>query len=857
MLPKYKLQTILFFGFLFSAYFTFGQSLTIVQGQVKDAKTKENMLFVNVQFDQTAIGTTSDLDGKFYLETKEVVSKLTVSYIGYKTKQVTLKRGQVNDVTVELEEEGVTINEVVVKAQKYTNKGNPAVDLIRKVVEHKDINRKEAHTYYSYNKHEKMEFSLNNVTDKMRNNFIFKRVKFIFEYADTNAETGMVYLPVFLRENISDVYYRKNPNSKKEYVRAERITNAGDVLNSMGISNMTSNMYQEIDFYDNTVMLLTNGFVSPISPIATNIYRFYIQDTTIVNGKSLIHLFFAPRTKTDFAFTGNMWVANDSTYALHRIDAGISKDINLNWVRELHITQEYDWVDKSGKGLATDGSDQRALMLTKDNIIIDFGISQKDSTRSVLGRKSTSYQHIKVDEPLEDSLFNVAGSVYRAPDALKKPEDFWSTHRHIPLTESEMGVYQMVDSLNNFRPFKRFVSIARLLFEGYTPIGGFNLGPANTFYSFNPIEGFRLRVGGRTNMKFDERFMMEGYGAYGFGDKKLKGYLALRYNFGSAELMRFPYNQLKLWYVDDIRIPGQELQFIQEDNIFLSIKRGVNNKMLYTKTLGIEYLKEHENGFSFSLTAKKVRQSPAGALLFDYDSINERLYKSEVKSAELGLMLRYAPNEKFYEGSTYRTPLLNKHPIFELRYAAGLKSPNVGEYSYHSLQLKVKKVFYMPPFGYSELGIEGGRIFGQVPYTLLTAHRANQTYAYQLESYNLMNFLEFVSDKYASINYQHNFQGVFFGRMPVIKKFKWREVITVKSLWGGLDDQNMPDVSNQLLRFPVDENGRVLTHSLERKPYIETSVGISNIFRVLRIDYVRRINYTDLPNVSKWGIRAG
>ena len=850
MQPQHIIKQFLIFSFICLSNSFFAQSTTIIKGHIIDDQTKEDLLYVNVQLDNPANGTTSDIDGKFYIETKEKVTQLKVSYIGYKTQLVDIKQGQINNIIISMVEEAIGLNEVVVKIDKYRNKDNPAVELIKNIIENKDKNRKESFDYYNYNKHEKMEFALNNITDKTRNGFLFKRIKFIFDNVDTNKVSGKVNLPIFLRENISDVYYRKDPQSRKEYIRAEKITNIDDIFNSIGISNMMTNMYQDIDFYDNTVMLLSNGFVSPLSPIGPNIYRYYIQDTTVINGLSMIHLYFAPRTKTDMAFMGHMWVANDSTFAVHKIDVGIPNDINLNWVRELQISQEYDWI--------TDKSDNPnpKLMLVKDEILIDFGLTKGDDARSILGRKSTSFHAIEVNKPLNDTLFDFGGATYRELDALTKPNNYWVDNRHIPLSESEMGIYEMVDSLKNHKPFKRVMAIGRLLFEGYTPISGFDLGPANTFYSFNPIEGFRLRLGGRTNHKFSQNMMLEGYGAYGFKDEKFKVFAALRYNFGRGQLLRFPYNQLKIWYQDDIKIPGQELQFVQEDNILLSIKRGVNDKMIYTKTAGIEYLKESEGGFSYSLTAKRTIQTHAGALLFDYDSNTERLFKNDVMSSELGLMLRYAPNEKFYEGATYRTPMLTKYPIIEFRYTAGLKGPSVGEYNYHNIQLKAKKVFYLPPFGYSELTVEGGRTFGQVPYTLLTAHRANQTYAYQLESYNLMNFLEFVSDKYASINYQHSFQGVFFGRMPIIKKLKWREVLTFKGLWGGLDDKNKPDSINELLRFPVDENGKILTNTLDTKPYIEVSAGISNIFKVLRIDYVRRLNYTDLPNVSKWGIRA-
>ena len=304
-------------------------------------------------------------------------------------------------------------------------------------------------------------------------------------------------------------------------------------------------------------------------------------------------------------------------------------------------------------------------------------------------------------------------------------------------------------------------------------------------------------------------------------------------------------------------VQARELQFVQEDNLLLSFKRGVNNKMFYTKTIGTEYTREYQNGFSFTTTAKNFQQAAAGALLFDYDNKRETLYKNSVTTTELGISIRFAPNDKFYQGATYRTPILTKYPILQLSYDKGIKGVLNSEYNYHTVRFKGEKVFYLSPFGYSDVIIEAGRTFGNVPYPLLTIHRANQTYAYQMESFNLMNFLEFVSDKYASFNIYHNFGGIVFGRIPLLKKLKWREIITFKSLWGGLDAGSRPSSDNTLLRFPVDENTKKpLTYTLENKPYIEASVGIGNVFRFVRVDYVRRINYLDNPNVSKWGIRT-
>ena len=844
---------MLFFSVTISA-----QKITAVRGQVIDEKTKETMPYVNVQFDGTSIGATSDIDGNFFIETKTAVSKLKISYVGYKTQILNIKPNQANNLSVKMEEGSTDLREVVVKVEKYRNKDNPAVELIKKVIENKDKNRKESFDTYGFQKYEKVDFAVNNVTEKMRNNFIFRKIKFVFDNADTNKANGKVNWPFFLRESISDVYYRKDPKALKEYVRAERNTNFDNILNNAGVSNYMTNMYQDVNFYENSIELLTTQFISPLSPLAPTIYRFYIQDTIDLKGTACAHMYFAPRNKTDLAFMGHMWVALDSTYAVRKIEAGIPKDINLNWVNEMQVSQEYDWVQtpQYTNGILDTAFSNRGLMLSKDAIFIDFGFTKGDSIRTVLGTKTTSYKNYVINTLLPDSLFHSKATVFREVDAFKKTNQYWLNNRHDSLNSRELGIVKSVDSLNNFKPFKRALKIMRFVFEGYTPIGGFDLGPVNTFYSFNTIEGLRLRAGGRTNVKFSPHLMVEGYGAYGFRDERAKGFVGMRYNFTDQPFFQFPLNQFRVWYHDDIKIPGQALQFVQEDNIFLSFKRGVNNKMFYTKTIGSEYTREYYNGFSFNASVRNTQQSPAGVLSFEYSNKGENLYKNSITSTEAGFSLRYAPNDKFYQGATYRTPILTKYPILEFSYDKGIKGILNSEYNYHTVRFKGEKVFYLSPFGYSDLIVEAGRTFGNVPYPLLTVHRANQTYAYQMESYNLMNFLEFVSDKYASINIYHNFGGIFFGRIPLLKKLKWREIITFKSLWGGLDAASRPSADNLLLQFAKDENGKSLTYTLEKKPYIETSVGIGNIFRFLRVDYVRRINYLDNPNVSKWGIRT-
>ncbi|MEZ4940258.1 MAG: DUF5686 family protein [Saprospiraceae bacterium] len=839
--------------FLFITGSLFAQKLTTASGRVLDGLSGEALPFATVQFEGTSMGTTTDLDGHFKVTIEEPVKRLKVSYMGYQTVFVDLKNGQANTgLTINMQEATNNLKEVVIKNEKYRNKNNPAVELIRAVIAHKDLNRREGLDYFSFEQYEKVEFALNNVDEKMRNGFLFRKAQFLFDNADT-SKNGVVSLPFYLYERLADVYYRKDPRAEKTLIKGEHSTTFPiPFMDEQGVASYVQNMYQHVDIYDNTISLATVEFVSPLSPIAPNIYRFYIQDTTQLKDATVVRLYFAPRNKGDLAFEGNMWVALDGSYAVRKIELGVPHNINLNWVSDLVVEQQFDWVESEDAVLGT----TRRLMLDQDVVVMNFGVTKDTASRGLIGRKTTSYRAYSLNQPISEQVLKFSGNTRYLDNATEKSENFWASNRHVALNERELGIQKTMDTLNNFKPFKRIMTVGRILFEGYHGVGGVDIGPVNTFYSFNPVEGFRGRFGGRTNLKFSRDLMLEGYAAYGTKDQRWKGYFGATYSFNNGPVRRFPLNQVRMWFQDDIQIPGLDLQFIQEDNFFLSFKRGVNDKMIYKRIFGAEYLKEHQSGFSYAVTFKNQRQLPAGALLFEYGNPENPSYLPEIKTTEFTAHLRYAPNEKFYQGATYRTPILNKYPIFNLWYTYGGKDLLGGMYDFHTLQAKFEKVFYMTPLGWSQVVVDAGRTFGTVPYPLLTVHRANQTYAYQLESYNLMNFLEFVSDKYASVSVTHTFGGFFFNRIPLLRKLKWREMVSFKGLWGGLDDSNRPTADNGLLHFPTDANGTPLTYTLDKKPYMEASVGIGNIFKVLRIDYVRRLSYLDNPNVPTWGIRA-
>ncbi|MEA5258516.1 DUF5686 family protein [Arcicella aquatica] len=817
----------------------YAQQLTRIKGKVSDAKTGETLPFVNVSIMGTKQGTQTDMNGSFYLETPVLKPTLRVAFVGYTPEVREIDGGKIVTVTFKLKTQNTDLQEVTVKGKKdkYRNKDNPAVVLIRKVIEHKDQNRKEALDFYQYNKYEKLEFDLSNISEKFRNKRSLKKFDFVFNHLDTSQITGKVNLPMYLKETISDVYYKKSPENKKEVISGEKMTGLGNYVDNNGIKLYLEALYQDINVYDNNILLLATQFLGPTAPVAPQFYRYVIIDTTNFKGTKCVNLGFSPRNSNDQLFQGTMLIALDSSYAIRKVQMGFSKDINVNFVTDLRVAQEYDFIENEG------------LMLTKDDLAIEFNLLKKENGMGLFGQRSVSYNRYVINKPISDEKFSgLKTDILK--DAANRDDSFWQQNRHQELSSKELGIYTMVDSVKKVPAFQRFMNTATFLLEGYKPMGGFEIGPVNTFYSFNTIEGFRLRVGGRTTPTFSDKMAFEGYAAYGFRDERYKYFASATFSLTDHNTYTYPIKHLRISYQDEIKIPGQELQFVQEDNFLLSFKRGQNNKMTYNKVINLDYLNESRSGLTVNVNFKNIRQTPTGALTFNTIKDGNITPTPEVISSELMIGLKYAPNEQFYQGKNYRIPIINKYPTFQIRYTLGVKGLLDGQYNFHRLVGYAHKRMYLPPIGYTDFTLEGGKTFNTLPYPLLTIHRANQSYAYQPEAYNLMNFLEFVSDEYAALFVDHHFNGFIFNKLPLIKKLKLREVITFKGLMGRLSDKNRPTAQNGLMLLPVDENGKPTTFSLENKPYMEMSFGIENIFKVLRLDFVKRLSYLENPNVS-------
>ena len=837
----------IFFSILITlfSFQSYAQELKI-RGRVIDQQTEEPISFATVAVIGGKQSTHTDDNGVFNLTLPSNNVQVRVSYVGYQSEILPLTKGQTTfDVTLKSEN---TIEEVVIKRPKlkYSNKNNPAVELIRQVIAHRDKNRLTGQEYVQYEQYEKVSLGLSNLSPKFKNSKVFKNYQFLFEQ-DDSAKTETYILPAFIEEKVSQFYYRNDPKKLKQYIIAEQKAEFDPkFVDNDGLSNYFNKLYDKVDIYDNNISLLTTQFLSPIANSAPTFYRFYITDTIKTSSPYLVELSFFPRTKTDFLFKGKLYVTLDGQYAVQSAKMTVSEDINLNFVRDLDIE------------LGFEKDNLNKYFLAKSSLGIDFSLTKKG--KGIRGNRMVYIKDYINGKKEPDSIYAGPDVVLLPPTQAGKKQDstFWATHRHEPLNQSEANIYRNIDTLQLMPSFRRFMDISALVLSGYKQAGPVEIGPVNTFYSYNPVEGLRLRIGGRTTDQLSTRFYSEAYAAYGTKDKQWKYFISGTYSLNNKSVYKYPQHYIRASFQRDTRIPGQNLEFIQEDNVLLSFKRGENESYLYNDIFKLDYKAELKNNFAITAGLSKWKQKPAGVIKYVIVPENGTPYQiHELNTTEASIGFRWAPKEEFYQGKLYRTPIFNKYPILTFNYTTGLKGVLDGEYNYHNFSAGIFKRLFLSQFGYADVNVDGTYILGKnIPYPLLTIHRANQTYAYQLNSYNLMNFMEFISDHHASLNLQYYMNGFVLNKIPLIRKLQWREVFSVKAIYGGLREENNPSHNDKVYAWQTNTDGDVSSFTFTKRPYIEASIGLANIFKILRIDYVQRLNYLHQPNVPNWGIRA-
>lgn len=796
-----------------------------IQGVVKDSISGAPLPFVNVVFKGKNIGTMTDINGRYLLQSEWGSSVVQFSSVGYARKEfrITEKSSQKINVRLVPTVQELKAFEFKGKRHRYKNKDNPAVILIRNVLAHRDENRGAAFEYYEYEKYEKSQYDINNFSSDWFNSRGMKGFQVLGDYVDTSSLNGKPFIPVFIQEKVSKVYEKDFGKEQVEIVSNVMVSGVdnGDVTS--GIDQLVGKLGAEVDIYESTIILFDKSFTSPISAIGPSIYRYYITDSLSVDGHMTKKLSFMPRNKSQLAFTGYMWVG-DSTYnyAVQRIELNIDKRTNVNFLDDMRITQEFEYDTISG------------WHLINNVMIIDF--QPMKSALGIYNTKTISYKNFKANIPQEDSFYSGLNQVKYAEDVDLATN--WDTLRHDSLSAQEQNIYELVDTIQNTRQYKILNKSIILFTEGYLQGKVLDFGPVATLMSYNVIEGIRIRTGFRTSMKLSKTWRFTGWVAYGFEDKRFKHSEKFEYYFHKN-----PNKYLSLTYTDNLIQPGQVKGSIEPDNFLNSFTRTPTVNRFYVRDLSLYYEHEWIPGFSNSikLTAMRLDATRFNPLVH---AVTGDIQNGIIDNS-VTLGVRFSRNERYIQGVFRRVAIKTAAPVFKINYS--FSGPTIGsDYQYQKLNFVIEKRFMEGLLGYTDVDFSATKIWGRVPYPLLIIHAGNEAITYNKKAYNLMNFMEFASDESISLMAEHHFNGLIFGLIPLINQTKMRVVLSGKVLYGRISDGNSDATDPNLILPPPGLGG------LSQKPYGEGSIGIENIFNIMRVDLVKRFTYLDRPNIGNF-----
>ena len=571
------------------------QKATVVKGLVRDSLTQEPIPYASVFFVGSDKGVMTGDEGEFAVAVRDNFLNVRVSTLGYREKTFFVKKGEENDLVIDLVPSDYVLKEVVVKPkrEKYSRKNNPAVAFVEKLIDRRNVGNPKLHDFYNYEKYEKMTFALNEFSEEQKKKWLFKKFQFIFDYVDTSEVSGKPILTVSIKEKIAENYYRRSPETEKSVVTGIKRAGIDEIFNEESVQMLYDDLFREIDIFGNDITLLSNRFVSPLSNIGTSFYKYYLLDTIQVDGVKCIDLGFVPFNSESFGFTGHIYVPEgDTTYFIKKVKMNVPRDINLNYVENMYLEQDYERLP--------DGT----RVKTKDDAIIEFRVMP--STQGLYARRMTTYDKFSFTPPDDLSVYDFEGREKVEIDAQAKPEEFWVDNRHVPVRKKENAVDKLLVKLREVPVFYYTEKVLGVLIGGYIETGEeskFDFGPMNTTISANEIEGARFRVGGLTTAQLNPHWFARGYVAYGTKDEKVKYSGEVEYSFNEKKFhsREFPINSIKLSHSYDIDQLGQQYMYTNKDNVFLSLKRKADNKATYLRKTELSYLQERRGGFSFRL----------------------------------------------------------------------------------------------------------------------------------------------------------------------------------------------------------------------------------------------------------------
>ena len=827
-----------------------------LRGYIIDEATGDSIPYASAIYRGHNVAVASNINGQFTIARHEGWV-LTFSAVGYVSKSITITASTKQNFNVKLKPDTKALKEVVVKTKRkrYSRKNNPAVELMKKVVEAKKRTDLDNRDYYQYNKYQKLTLALNDITPEKLEDPKMKKKPWLKDQVEKCEYNGKLILPVSVDETVTQKIYRKHPHSEKNIVKGQNSTGVNDLFQTGDILNtVLKDVFSDVNIYDDQIRLLQYPFTSPIGKDAVAFYRFYIMDTLYVERDKCIHLHFLPNNQQDFGFRGDIYILADSSYQVKRCELTIPKKSDVNFVENMKIVQEFTQLPDS------------TWVLSVDDMLAEIKLASFIKEAAVI--RTTRLTDYAFD-PLPKQLFKGKAKDVKEADAMMRDEAFWNKYRQVSLTKSESKMDAFVNNLAQIKGFKYIIFGLKALIENFVETGNpskVDIGPINTMLTSNPVDGLRTRISAQTTAKLNPHWFASGYFARGWKSEKNYYKADLTYSFNKKEYLprEFPKRTLTLSSTYDIMAPSDKFMKTDKDNVFTSFKWSKVDKMMFYNRQEIKYEREEDWGFKTTLGFKAEENE--GALGLNFTPLSQYSqkftdgngsvmpYSNKFRTSEFHAEFRFAPGETFINTKQRRLKINLDAPVFTLRHTVGIKGFLGGDYRYNYTEANIYKRFWMKSWGKIDCYLKGGIQWNQVPYPLLIMPETNLSYIIQDETFELIDNMEFLNDRFASLYISWDFNGKIFNRIPLLKKLKWREYIGFRCLWGGLSDKNNPFLeqnaqSDILMLFP--EGCHVMD---SKKPYYELSVGIHNIFKLIHVEYVRRLNY-HYENTHKDGVR--
>lgn len=825
-----------------------------IRGVVVDEETGDSIPHPGLQYKKGKVVVSGGSDGSFSMPRLND-EYLTVSAVGYKTLQILIGPNTPARMRITLKPDTKRLKEVTVRGKKgkYSRKNNPAVELMKRVIAAKKRNDLENHDYYRYDKYQKLTLAVNDITPAEVEKEKGKNRQWLVNQIEFCPYNNKLILPLSVDETVTQHIYRKDPKKEKTIVLGQRATGVNDLIQTGEMLNtVLKDVFTDVDLYDDQIRLLQYPFTSPIGKDAIAFYRFYIVDTVYVDRDECYHLEFTPNNQQDFGFRGELWVLTDSTLHVKKCRLSLPRKSDVNFTDNLSVTQEFTKLPNGEWVLTTDD-------MYVEMSVVDF------LTKAVVIRttRMTDYAF----DPIPDKAFKGKAKVKYDPSSRMRGDDFWADNRTVELTGSERGMGTFIDNLTKTKGFKYLLFGMKVLIENYVETGGkthpslVDIGPINTMVSTNFIDGMRTRLSAQTTANLNPHLFVSGYYARGWDSRKNYYKGQVTYSFNKKEYMpwEFPKRTLTFTSTYDVCSPSDKFMPTDKDNVFTSFKWTDVDKMMFYNRQELAFEYEQDWGFKTTVRLKTEENEACGKLYFTplslYDAETPAIEHGKIRTTEATIELRYAPGETYVNTKQRRLKINYDPPVFTLSHTVGVKGVLGGDYNYNFTEASVYKRFWLNSWGKLDVTLKGGIQWNKVPFPLLIMPAANLSYIVEDETFNMINNMEFLNDRYASLDVSWDLNGKIFNRIPLIKKLKWREWLGVKVLWGTLTDKNNPTLAANagdplLMQFP--EGSYVMD---PHRPYIELIAGIHNIFKIFHVQFVHRLNYNGLPTAKKNGVR--